>query len=119
LRASLGAGYAASLHSIDNVDADPINNQWNDSYAACFNYLKKMAPLQAEIVERRLSIFVIYANSILSAPEAALESRNTKNSRLWGSDLPSRISSIRWKRRSHARYRSRLWRSFKKRTAGS
>jgi hypothetical protein len=43
-----------------------------------------MVPLPAEIVEQRLSIFVIYANSILSAPEGVLESRNTKNSRLWG-----------------------------------
>lgn len=84
MRASLGTGYATPLRSVDNVNADPINNQWNTSYAACFNYLKKMAPLQAEIVERRLSIFVIYANSILSAHEAALKSRNTKNSRLWG-----------------------------------
>lgn len=37
-----------------------------------------MVPLSAEIVEQRLSIFVIYANSIMSAPEAVLESRNTK-----------------------------------------
>jgi hypothetical protein len=39
---------------------------------------------RAAIIEQRLSMFAIYANSILSAHEAALESRNSKNSRLWG-----------------------------------
>jgi hypothetical protein len=43
-----------------------------------------MLPLPAVIMEQRLSMFAIYANSILSAHEAALESDNTKNSRLWG-----------------------------------
>jgi hypothetical protein len=43
-----------------------------------------MLPLPAAIIEQRLSMFAIYANSILSAHESALESRNTKNSRLWG-----------------------------------
>jgi AcrR family transcriptional regulator len=61
-----------------------LNNQWNSGYVTCFNYLKQMLPLPAPIIEQRLSMFAIYANSILSAHEAALESRNTKNSRLWG-----------------------------------
>jgi AcrR family transcriptional regulator len=61
-----------------------LNNRWNSGYVACFNYLKLMLPLPAAIIEQRLSMFTIYANSILSAHEAALESHNTRNSRLWG-----------------------------------
>jgi AcrR family transcriptional regulator len=63
---------------------DALNSKWNASYVACFNHLRKMLPLPVAVVEQRLSIFVIYANAILSAHEAALESRNTKTSRLWG-----------------------------------
>jgi AcrR family transcriptional regulator len=61
-----------------------LNDRWNSGYVTCFNYLKRMLPLPAAIVEQRLSMFTIYANSILSAHEAALESHNTKSSRLWG-----------------------------------
>src|SRR3984893_13895496 len=61
-----------------------LNNRWNSGYVACFNYLKQMLPLPSAIIEQRLSMFAIYANSILSAHEAALESHDTKNSRLWG-----------------------------------
>ena len=61
-----------------------LNNRWNSGYVACFNYLKQMLPLPPAIIEQRLSMFTIYANSILSAHEAALESRNTRDSRLWG-----------------------------------
>src|SRR6266480_217438 len=61
-----------------------LNNRWNSGYVTCFNYLKQMLPLPAAIIEQRLSMSAIYANSILSAHEAALESRNTRNSRLWG-----------------------------------
>ncbi|MGN1285734.1 MAG: hypothetical protein ACI4XG_04020 [Bradyrhizobium sp.] len=63
---------------------EALNGRWNASYVACFNYLKTMLRLPAPIVEQRLSIFAIYANAILSAHEAAVESRNTKSSRLWG-----------------------------------
>jgi AcrR family transcriptional regulator len=61
-----------------------LNTRWNSGYVTCFNYLKQMLPLPATIIEQRLSMFAIYANSILSAHEAALESHNTRNSRLWG-----------------------------------
>jgi AcrR family transcriptional regulator len=61
---------------------DALNNRWNASYVECFNHLKRMLPLPAAIAEQRLSIFAIYANAVLSAHEAALESR--KSSRLWG-----------------------------------
>jgi AcrR family transcriptional regulator len=63
---------------------DALNSKWNASYVACFNHLRKMLALPAAVVEQRLSIFSIYANAILSAHEAALETRNTKTSRLWG-----------------------------------
>src|ERR1700730_9678731 len=63
---------------------DALNNRWNASYVECFNHLKRMLPLPAAIVEQRLSIFAICANAVLSAHESALESRNTKSSRLWG-----------------------------------
>src|SRR6266436_2119901 len=63
---------------------DALNNRWNAGYVECFNHLKRLLPLPVAIVEQRLSIFAIYANAVLSAHEAALESRNTKSSRLWG-----------------------------------
>jgi len=61
-----------------------LSNRWNAGYVACFNHLKRMLPLPAPIIEQRLSMLAIYANSILSAHEAALESRNSRGSRLWG-----------------------------------
>ena len=63
---------------------DALNNRWNASYVECFNHLRRLLPLPATIVDQRLSIFAIYANAVLSAHEAALETRNTKSSRLWG-----------------------------------
>jgi AcrR family transcriptional regulator len=63
---------------------DALNNRWNASYVECFHHLKRMLPQPAAIVEQRLSILAIYANAVLSAHEAALESRNTRSSRLWG-----------------------------------
>jgi AcrR family transcriptional regulator len=60
-----------------------LNNRWNAGYVACFAHLKRMLPLPAALIEQRLSIFSIYANAILSAREAAEETRNAKNSRLW------------------------------------
>jgi AcrR family transcriptional regulator len=80
-------GYIRFTSNLQATDPKALraahNNQWNSGYVACFNYLKQMLPLSS-IIEQRLSMFVIYANSILSAHEAALESHNTKNSRLWG-----------------------------------
>jgi len=60
-----------------------LNHRWNSGYIECFEYLKKMLPLPDAIVEQRLSIFMIYANAILSAHEAALEKRHARSSRLW------------------------------------
>jgi AcrR family transcriptional regulator len=61
-----------------------LNHRWNSGYVECFKYLKQMLPLSAAIVEQRLSIFMIYANAILSAHETALEKRHARSSRLWG-----------------------------------
>ena len=63
---------------------DALNNRWNAGYVECFNHLRRMLRLPAAIVEQRLSIVAIYANAVLSAHEAALESRNARSSRLWG-----------------------------------
>jgi AcrR family transcriptional regulator len=63
---------------------DALENRWNSGYVECFNQLKQMLPLPPPIIEQRLSMLSIYANAVLSAHEAALESRNTKSSRLWG-----------------------------------
>jgi AcrR family transcriptional regulator len=60
-----------------------LNHHWNSGYVECFEYLKKILPLPAAIIEQRLSIFMIYANAILSAHEAALEKRHARSSRLW------------------------------------
>ena len=62
---------------------DALNNRWNAGYVECVNYLKRMLPGPAAIVEQRLSMLAIYSNAVLSAHEAALESRNTRSSRLW------------------------------------
>ena len=69
-----------------------LNSRWNSGYVECFEYLKKMLPLPAAIVEQRLSIFMIYANAILSAHEAAQEKRRARSSRLW--DQPFTIENI-------------------------
>jgi AcrR family transcriptional regulator len=61
-----------------------LNNRWNSSYVSCLHHLRQMLPLPAAIIDQRLSMFAIYANSILSAHEAALESQHSKSSRLWG-----------------------------------
>ena len=77
--------FTSNLQASDpNALRAALNNRWNTGYVACFNHLKTMLPLPPAIIEQRLSIFSIYANSILSAHEAALETRNTKSSRLWG-----------------------------------
>lgn len=60
-----------------------LNNKWNAGYIACFDYLKQMIRIPPALIEQRLSIFSISANAILSAREAALESRQSKVSRLW------------------------------------
>jgi AcrR family transcriptional regulator len=77
--------FTSHLQASDpNALRDALNNRWNASYVECFNHLKRMLPLPAAIVEQRLPILTIYANAVLSAHEAALESRNTRSSRLWG-----------------------------------
>ena len=77
--------FTSNLQASDpNALRAALSNRWNTGYVACFNHLKTMLPLPAGVIEQRLSIFSIYANSILSAHEAALETRNTKSSRLWG-----------------------------------
>src|ERR1700751_5516762 len=77
--------FTSHLQASDpKVLRDSLNTRWNSGYVECFNLLKRMLPLPAAIVEQRLSILTIYANAVLSAHEAALESRNTRNSRLWG-----------------------------------
>jgi AcrR family transcriptional regulator len=63
---------------------DALSNRWNAGYVECVNHLKRMLPGPAAIVEQRLSMLAIYSNAVLSAQEAARESRNTKSSRLWG-----------------------------------
>src|SRR5882762_6247311 len=60
-----------------------LNNRWNAGYVACFDHLKKMLPLPPALIEQRLTLFSIYANAILSAREAALETRKSRSNRLW------------------------------------
>src|SRR5246127_410166 len=58
---------------------DALNNRWNASYVECVNLLKRMLPGPAAIIEQRLSILAIYSNAVLSAHEAALDSRSTRS----------------------------------------
>jgi AcrR family transcriptional regulator len=60
-----------------------LNNRWNAGYIACFAHLKRMLPLPPALVEQRLSMSSIYANAILSAREAAQETRKSSSNRLW------------------------------------
>jgi AcrR family transcriptional regulator len=60
-----------------------LNDRWNAGYVACFAHLKRMLPLPPALVEQRLTIFSIYANAILSAREAAAETRKSRYNRLW------------------------------------
>jgi AcrR family transcriptional regulator len=60
-----------------------LNNRWNAGYVACFAHLKRMLPLPPALVEQRLSMISIYANAILSAREAAQETRKSSSNRLW------------------------------------
>src|SRR6202048_481611 len=60
-----------------------LNNCWNAGYVGCFAHLKRMLPLPPVLVEQRLSMLSIYANGILSAREAAQETRKSSSNRLW------------------------------------
>lgn len=60
-----------------------LNHRWNAEYVRCFEHLKKMLPLPAELVDQRLALFSIFANATLSAREEALEKPRSKKSRLW------------------------------------
>src|ERR1700738_4802152 len=76
--------FTSSLQASDRQTLPAaLNNSWYRGYVACFAHLKRMLPLPAALVEQRLSIFSIYANAILSAREAAQETRKNRNSRLW------------------------------------
>ena len=59
-----------------------LNNRWNTGYVACFEHLKGMLRLPPTLIKQRLILFSIYANAILSAREAAMESRS-RSDRLW------------------------------------
>jgi hypothetical protein len=87
--------FASQLQASDpKALREALNNRWNAGYIECFNHLKRMLPLPAAIAEQRLSILAIYANAVLSAHEAALESRNTKSSRYGANLSRSKTSSI-------------------------
>ena len=75
--------FTSSLQASDRKTLrGALNNRWNAGYVACFAHLKRMLPLSPALVEQRLSMFSIYANAILSAREAAQETRKGSN-RLW------------------------------------
>ena len=80
-------GYIRFISHLQAADPkalrDALNNRWNAGYVECVNHLKRMLPGPAAIVEQRLSMLAIYSNAVLSAHEAARESRNTRSSRLW------------------------------------
>jgi AcrR family transcriptional regulator len=76
--------FTSSLHASDRkMLRAALNNRWNAGCVACFAHLKRMLPLPAALVEQRLSMLSIYANAILSAREAAQETRKSSSNRLW------------------------------------
>jgi AcrR family transcriptional regulator len=76
--------FASSLQASDRRTLRAaLNNRWNTGYVACFAHLKRMLPLPPALVEQRLSMLSIYANGILSAREAAQETRKSSSNRLW------------------------------------
>src|SRR3982074_1710451 len=60
-----------------------LNNRWNAGYVACFAHLKRMLPLPPALVEQRLSMISIYATALMSAREAAQETRKNRKNRVW------------------------------------
>ncbi|MDB5875986.1 MAG: Transcriptional regulator, TetR family, partial [Ramlibacter sp.] len=79
-------GYIRFISNLQASDPrtlrEALNNRWNAGYVACFTHLKRMLPLPAALVDQRLSLLSIYSNAILSAREAAQETRKGSN-RLW------------------------------------
>src|ERR1700675_4902677 len=80
-------GYIRFTSSLQGSDRKTLraalNNRWNAGYVACFALPKRMLPLPPALVEQRLSMISIYANAILSAREAAEETRKNRHNRLW------------------------------------
>jgi AcrR family transcriptional regulator len=81
-------GYIRFISSLQASDRKALraalDNRWNAGFVACFAHLKRLLPLPPALVEQRLSLFSIYSNAILSAREAALETRKSSTrSRLW------------------------------------
>lgn len=80
-------GYIRFTSNLQTTDREALraalNGKWNAGYVACFDHLKRMIPLPAELVEQRLTLFAIYANAVLSAREQALEKLRSKSNRLW------------------------------------
>jgi AcrR family transcriptional regulator len=83
-------GYVRFTSTLQAADSDTLraalNDRWNAEYVRCFDLLKKMLQLPAELVDQRLTLFAIFANATLSAREEALEKPKSKKSRLWDRD---------------------------------
>lgn len=61
-----------------------LNNRWNSGYVRCFNHLKTLVHhIQPELLEQRLSIFIIYGNAITSVREFELTIRKQQLNRFW------------------------------------
>jgi AcrR family transcriptional regulator len=82
------AGYVrftSNLQSTNRAMLRPaLNSKWNGGYVACLAHLKALLPAIPEpLIDQRLSILGIYANAILSAREAALDTPTARQARFW------------------------------------
>lgn len=84
-------GYVRFTSMLQTSDSETLrsalNDRWNAEYVRCFEQLKKMLPLPAELIDQRLALFSIFANAMLSAREEAMEKPRSKKSRLWDRDF--------------------------------
>ncbi|MGV2981506.1 helix-turn-helix domain-containing protein [Camelimonas sp. ID_303_24] len=77
--------FTSHLHATNREAlARALDNRWNSAHVACFDQLKKMIKVASELLYQRLFLLNIYANTAMSARDAALEDSETAQDRLWG-----------------------------------
>jgi AcrR family transcriptional regulator len=82
------AGYVRFTSNLQSTNRamlrSALNNKWNGGYIACLANLKSLlSDMPEPLIDQRLSILGIYANAILSAREAALDTRTARHANFW------------------------------------
>jgi AcrR family transcriptional regulator len=82
------AGYVRFTSNLQSTNRamlrSALSNKWNGGYIACLANLKSLlSDMPEPLIDQRLSILGIYANAILSAREAALDTRTARHANFW------------------------------------